>query len=162
VCNLSAIFLIDIKARLNLNLQLHTCPANYVTVRRKFLLEELALLPATTYILRSPKAHYRTHNSPSLVPESNKLYLPSHPMSLISTIILFSHLRLVLPSCLFHSNRCQVTFAHMLPCVHNAIAHFKLLVLIITTQKMFVAFLFRCTQTLGECTLIGHGRFVSH
>jgi len=67
-----------------------------------------------THILRSPKAHYRIHNSPSLAAELNKLHLPSHPISLISTIILFSHLRLSLPSCLFHSSRFQVTFAHIL------------------------------------------------
>lgn len=118
-----------------------------------------------TYILRCPKAHYRTHNSPSLVPEPNKPHLPYHPISLISTIILFSHLRLSLPSCLFHSSRLQVTFAHILsslPCVLHATAHLTLLVLIITTQTMCVTFLFRSTQMLGQCILIGHGRFVSH
>jgi len=118
-----------------------------------------------THILRSPKAHYRTHNSPSLAPEPNKLHLPSHPISLISTIILFSHLRLSLPSCLFHSSHFQVTLAHIFSSpsrVLHATAHLTLLVLIITTQTMFVTFLCRSTQMLGQCTLIGHGRFVSH
>jgi len=105
------------------------------------------------------------HYSPSLVPEPNKLHLPSHPISLISAIILFPHLRLSLPSCMCHSSRFQVTFAHILsslPFVLHATAHLTLLVLIITTQTMFAAFLFRSTQMLGQCILIGHGRFVSH
>jgi len=58
--------------------------------------------------LCNPKVHYRIHNSPPPVPilsQSNPFQAsPSHPTACISILILFSHLRLGLPSCLFPSD----------------------------------------------------------
>jgi hypothetical protein len=53
-------------------------------------------------ILRNPKVHYRAHKSPPPVPILSQID-PVHPISVRSTSISSTHLRLGLPSGLFHS-----------------------------------------------------------
>jgi hypothetical protein len=57
-------------------------------------------------ILRNPKVHHSVPKSPPLVPILNRIdeFIPSHPISVRSILILSTHLRLGLPSDIFPSD----------------------------------------------------------
>ena len=71
-------------------------------------------------ISRNPKAHYRTHKRPppSLSWASPIQSIYPHPISWRSTLILSTHLRLGLPSCLFPSG-----FPHQDPIQYPLLTH---------------------------------------
>ena len=72
-------------------------------------------------ILWNPKVHYRIHKCPhlSLSWASSILSITPHPTSWWSILILFSHLRLVLPSGLFPSGFPPKISVHASPLLHT-------------------------------------------
>jgi hypothetical protein len=85
-------------------------------------------------ILWNPKVHYRVHKSPPLVPILSQIiqFIPSHPISLRSILVLSTHLRLGLPSGLsFWLSHQHYICVPILPIHATCPAHLILLHLII-------------------------------
>jgi hypothetical protein len=100
-----------------------------------------------------PKVHYRVHNSPQQISTLSQMNA-SHSVSWRFSLILFSHLRLVLPSDLFPSGFCHLLFYALLGSPVHATCHVHPIIL---DSIMLMIFVEECNLSSPSlCSFLHH------